>query len=61
MEGARLHVLLVEDDAKLARLTRDYCEQQGLMGRASPTARQPFAKAGGRTSTWWFWIDAARL
>ena len=30
MEGARLHVLLVEDDAKLARLTRDYFEQQGL-------------------------------
>ncbi len=25
-----LHVLLVEDDAKLARLTRDYLEQQGL-------------------------------
>jgi DNA-binding response OmpR family regulator len=30
MEHARLHVLLVEDDAKLARLTRDYLEQHGL-------------------------------
>jgi two-component system, OmpR family, response regulator len=31
MEQARLHVLLVEDDAKLARLTRDYLEQHGLL------------------------------
>lgn len=31
MEPARLHVLLVEDDAKLARLTRDYLEQHGLL------------------------------
>ena len=30
MEPPRLHVLLVEDDAKLARLTRDYLEQHGL-------------------------------
>jgi two-component system OmpR family response regulator len=27
---ASIHVLLVEDDAKLARLTRDYLERQGL-------------------------------
>ncbi len=31
MEHARLHVLLVEDDAKLARLTRDYLEHHGLL------------------------------
>ena len=31
MEQARVHVLLVEDDAKLARLTRDYLEQHGLL------------------------------
>jgi two-component system, OmpR family, response regulator len=31
MERARLHVLLVEDDAKLARLTRDYLEQHELV------------------------------
>src|SRR5262245_36468859 len=31
MESVRLHVLLVEDDAKLARLTRDYLEQHGLL------------------------------
>ena len=30
MESPPLHVLLVEDDAKLARLTREYFEQQGL-------------------------------
>ena len=30
MERIRLHVLLVEDDAKLARLTRDYLEQHEL-------------------------------
>ncbi|HEX6765499.1 MAG TPA: response regulator transcription factor [Polyangiaceae bacterium] len=30
MEIPQLHVLLVEDDAKLARLTREYLEQQGL-------------------------------
>ncbi len=30
MDRAPLHVLLVEDDAKLARLTCDYLEQQGL-------------------------------
>jgi DNA-binding response OmpR family regulator len=30
MDRATLHVLLVEDDAKLARLTRDYLEQHGL-------------------------------
>lgn len=30
MEHPRLHVLLVEDDAKLARLTRDYLEHHGL-------------------------------
>jgi two-component system response regulator RstA len=30
MEGGRLHVLLVEDDQKLARLTRDYLEQREL-------------------------------
>jgi two-component system OmpR family response regulator len=30
MEPTGLHVLLVEDDAKLARLTRDYLEQHGL-------------------------------
>jgi len=30
MDRAQLHVLLVEDDAKLARLTCDYLEQQGL-------------------------------
>jgi DNA-binding response OmpR family regulator len=30
MERTRLHVLLVEDDAKLARLTRDYLEQHEL-------------------------------
>jgi DNA-binding response OmpR family regulator len=30
MERTHLHVLLVEDDAKLARLTRDYLEQHGL-------------------------------
>jgi DNA-binding response OmpR family regulator len=30
MEPSPLHVLLVEDDAKLARLTRDYLEQHGL-------------------------------
>jgi DNA-binding response OmpR family regulator len=29
-DPAELHVLLVEDDAKLARLTRDYLQQQGL-------------------------------
>jgi DNA-binding response OmpR family regulator len=28
--SARLNVLLVEDDAKIARLTRDYLEQHGL-------------------------------
>jgi DNA-binding response OmpR family regulator len=31
MDRARLHVLLVEDDAKLARLTRDYLEQHELI------------------------------
>jgi DNA-binding response OmpR family regulator len=31
MDRAHLHVLLVEDDAKLARLTRDYLEQHGLV------------------------------
>lgn len=31
MEQPRLHVLLVEDDAKLARLTRDYLQQHGLL------------------------------
>jgi DNA-binding response OmpR family regulator len=31
MERAHLHVLLVEDDAKLSRLTRDYLEQHGLI------------------------------
>lgn len=31
MDRARLHVLLVEDDAKLARLTRDYLEQHDLV------------------------------
>src|SRR3954470_2596790 len=31
MDRARLHVLLVEDDAKLARLTRDYLEQHELV------------------------------
>jgi len=31
MDRPPLHVLLVEDDAKLARLTRDYLEQQGLV------------------------------
>jgi two-component system, OmpR family, response regulator len=30
MDQAQLHVLLVEDDAKLARLTCDYLEQHGL-------------------------------
>jgi two-component system, OmpR family, response regulator len=30
MESPPLHVLLVEDDAKLARLTREYLEQQRL-------------------------------
>src|SRR5688572_9556940 len=30
MDRGALHVLLVEDDAKLARLTRDYLEQHGL-------------------------------
>lgn len=30
MQAARLNVLLVEDDAKIARLTRDYLEQHGL-------------------------------
>jgi len=30
MDGGRLHVLLVEDDHKLARLTRDYLEQREL-------------------------------
>lgn len=30
MEKARLHVLLVEDDAKLARLTSEYLENHGL-------------------------------
>src|ERR1700712_418950 len=30
MEGARLKVLVVEDDAKIARLTRDYLEQHGI-------------------------------
>lgn len=30
MDRAPVHVLLVEDDAKLARLTCDYLEQQGL-------------------------------
>jgi DNA-binding response OmpR family regulator len=30
MDRGTLHVLLVEDDAKLARLTRDYLEQHGL-------------------------------
>ena len=31
MNRAHLHVLLVEDDAKLARLTRDYLEQHELV------------------------------
>jgi DNA-binding response OmpR family regulator len=31
MDRAHLHVLLVEDDAKLARLTRDYLEQHELV------------------------------
>ena len=30
MEGARLKILVVEDDAKIARLTRDYLEQHGF-------------------------------
>lgn len=30
MQDQRLHVLLVEDDAKIARLTRDYLEQHNL-------------------------------
>jgi len=30
MDHGRLHVLLVEDDAKLARLTRDYLEQHEI-------------------------------
>jgi len=30
MDRPAIHVLLVEDDAKLARLTRDYLEQHGL-------------------------------
>jgi two-component system, OmpR family, response regulator len=30
MEGTRLKVLVVEDDAKIARLTRDYLEQHGF-------------------------------
>src|SRR3954469_4738885 len=30
MDGARLKILVVEDDAKIARLTRDYLEQHGF-------------------------------
>ena len=30
MDGTRLKVLVVEDDAKMGRLTRDYLEQHGL-------------------------------
>src|SRR5437868_10911300 len=30
MENARLKILVVEDDAKIARLTRDYLEQHGI-------------------------------
>src|SRR5687768_13751906 len=31
MDRARIQVLLVEDDPKIARLTRDYLEQHGLV------------------------------
>jgi two-component system, OmpR family, response regulator len=46
MEPASLHVLLVEDDAKLARLTRDYLEQHGL--RVTHVADGPSAIRAGR-------------
>jgi two-component system, OmpR family, response regulator len=46
MEPSTLHVLLVEDDAKLARLTRDYLEQHGL--RVTHVADGPSAIRGGR-------------
>jgi two-component system, OmpR family, response regulator len=46
MEPSTLHVLLVEDDAKLARLTRDYLEQHGL--RVTHVADGPAAIRSGR-------------
>jgi DNA-binding response OmpR family regulator len=46
MEPVPLHVLLVEDDAKLARLTRDYLEQHGL--RVTHVADGPSAIRAGR-------------
>ena len=46
MEPTSLQVLLVEDDAKLARLTRDYLEQHGL--RVTHVADGPSAVRAGR-------------
>jgi two-component system response regulator RstA len=47
MESPPLHVLLVEDDAKLARLTREYLEQQGLRVTCAADGKAALALALG--------------
>ncbi|HEX6275468.1 MAG TPA: response regulator transcription factor [Polyangiaceae bacterium] len=47
MESPPLHVLLVEDDAKLARLTREYLEQQGLRVTCAADGKSALALALG--------------
>jgi two-component system OmpR family response regulator len=47
MESPPLHVLLVEDDAKLARLTCEYLEQQGLRVTRAADGRSALALALG--------------